>query len=185
MVKMVMKQCPQCEQQVPVACKSCPCGHMYFQARRPVNGQKSAEPSIGIRCYKLNDNTEQWVTSKMLSLGALGAVKKRRGEQLRQLRNANKDTNYGNLNRPKRTVPRSRSTNSTSTCNSTEDVDGIVEETLKKKRGRQKLNTTSEREAAREKDKDMYANIPPEQAATYSIILSEINRKMCLPNFTV
>ncbi|GAB6032624.1 hypothetical protein CHUAL_011504 [Chamberlinius hualienensis] len=125
MVKMVMKQCPQCEQQVPVACKSCPCGHMYFQARRPVNGQKSAEPSIG----------------------ALGAVKKRRGEQLRQLRNANKDTNYGNLNRPKRTVPRSRSTNSTSTCNSTEDVDGIVEETLKKKRGRQKLNTTSEREA--------------------------------------
>ncbi|XP_035678832.1 uncharacterized protein LOC118417384 [Branchiostoma floridae] len=33
---MVMKQCPACAQQIPVACKSCPCGHL-FMSKRPLN----------------------------------------------------------------------------------------------------------------------------------------------------
>ncbi|CAH1153838.1 unnamed protein product [Phaedon cochleariae] len=31
---MIAKICPSCKQQVPVACKSCPCGHFFFNARR-------------------------------------------------------------------------------------------------------------------------------------------------------
>ncbi|KAB0801169.1 hypothetical protein PPYR_05523 [Photinus pyralis] len=32
--KMIAKGCPKCDQQVPVACKACPCGHSFFNARR-------------------------------------------------------------------------------------------------------------------------------------------------------
>ncbi|KAL3289986.1 hypothetical protein HHI36_023366 [Cryptolaemus montrouzieri] len=31
---MIAKGCPKCDQQVPVACKACPCGHSFFNARR-------------------------------------------------------------------------------------------------------------------------------------------------------
>nr|CAH7743361.1 unnamed protein product [Callosobruchus chinensis] len=31
---MIAKICPSCKQQVPVACKSCPCGHFFYNARR-------------------------------------------------------------------------------------------------------------------------------------------------------
>ncbi|XP_063979231.1 UPF0547 protein C16orf87 homolog [Diachasmimorpha longicaudata] len=37
--KTISKGCPKCEQQVPVACKACPCGHSFFNARR--NSMKS------------------------------------------------------------------------------------------------------------------------------------------------
>lgn len=32
--KTISKGCPKCELQVPVACKACPCGHSFFNARR-------------------------------------------------------------------------------------------------------------------------------------------------------
>ncbi|KAG8227965.1 hypothetical protein J437_LFUL007516 [Ladona fulva] len=32
--KMITKSCPKCEQQLPVACKACRCGHNFFNARR-------------------------------------------------------------------------------------------------------------------------------------------------------
>ncbi|KAL1492385.1 hypothetical protein ABEB36_010638 [Hypothenemus hampei] len=32
--KMIAKICPSCKGQVPVACKSCPCGHFFYNARR-------------------------------------------------------------------------------------------------------------------------------------------------------
>ncbi|XP_060515776.1 UPF0547 protein C16orf87 homolog [Cylas formicarius] len=32
--KMIAKICPACKAQVPVACKSCPCGHFFYNARR-------------------------------------------------------------------------------------------------------------------------------------------------------
>ncbi|EFA11507.1 UPF0547 protein C16orf87 homolog [Tribolium castaneum] len=31
---MIAKNCPKCDQQVPVACKACPCGHSFFNSRR-------------------------------------------------------------------------------------------------------------------------------------------------------
>ncbi|XP_044764876.1 UPF0547 protein C16orf87 homolog [Coccinella septempunctata] len=31
---MIAKGCPKCDQQVPVACKACPCGYSFFNARR-------------------------------------------------------------------------------------------------------------------------------------------------------
>ncbi|XP_066099547.1 uncharacterized protein [Saccopteryx bilineata] len=33
-VKMATKSCPDCDQQVPVACKSCPCGYVFINRKR-------------------------------------------------------------------------------------------------------------------------------------------------------
>ncbi|KAF6288497.1 hypothetical protein mRhiFer1_009202 [Rhinolophus ferrumequinum] len=32
-VKMATKSCPECDQQVPVACKSCPCGYVFINRK--------------------------------------------------------------------------------------------------------------------------------------------------------
>lgn len=41
--KMIAKGCPKCDQQVPVACKACPCGHSFFNARRNTRAASPAE----------------------------------------------------------------------------------------------------------------------------------------------
>lgn len=32
-VKKAIKSCPECDQQVPVACKSCPCGYVFINRK--------------------------------------------------------------------------------------------------------------------------------------------------------
>ncbi|XP_042560367.1 UPF0547 protein C16orf87 homolog isoform X1 [Clupea harengus] len=32
-VKMATKSCPDCDQQIPVACKSCPCGYVFISRK--------------------------------------------------------------------------------------------------------------------------------------------------------
>ncbi|KAG9474860.1 hypothetical protein GDO78_003362 [Eleutherodactylus coqui] len=39
-VKMATKSCPQCDQQVPVACKSCPCGYIFI-SRKLLHGRQT------------------------------------------------------------------------------------------------------------------------------------------------
>ncbi|XP_017776260.1 PREDICTED: UPF0547 protein C16orf87 homolog [Nicrophorus vespilloides] len=38
---MIAKGCPKCDQQVPVACKACPCGYSFFNARKTAQLQLS------------------------------------------------------------------------------------------------------------------------------------------------
>ncbi|XP_029354008.1 UPF0547 protein C16orf87 homolog isoform X2 [Echeneis naucrates] len=45
-VKMATKSCPECDQQIPVACKSCPCGFVFI-SRKLLNA-KSNERSPAI-----------------------------------------------------------------------------------------------------------------------------------------
>ncbi|XP_070764377.1 UPF0547 protein C16orf87 homolog isoform X2 [Enoplosus armatus] len=37
-VKMATKSCPECDQQIPVACKTCPCGFVFI-SRKLLNGK--------------------------------------------------------------------------------------------------------------------------------------------------
>uniref|UniRef100_A0A3B1K749 Chromosome 16 open reading frame 87 n=1 Tax=Astyanax mexicanus TaxID=7994 RepID=A0A3B1K749_ASTMX len=39
-VKMATKSCPECDQQIPVACKSCPCGYVFI-SRKLLNAKLS------------------------------------------------------------------------------------------------------------------------------------------------
>ncbi|XP_018330076.1 UPF0547 protein C16orf87 homolog [Agrilus planipennis] len=41
--KMIAKCCPKCEQQVPVACKTCRCGYLFFNARRNSRTSSTSE----------------------------------------------------------------------------------------------------------------------------------------------
>ncbi|XP_055504354.1 UPF0547 protein C16orf87 homolog isoform X2 [Leucoraja erinacea] len=46
--KMATKACPDCDQQIPVACKSCPCGFVFI-SRRLLNAkqtEKSPPPNL-------------------------------------------------------------------------------------------------------------------------------------------
>ncbi|KAF2880152.1 hypothetical protein ILUMI_26015 [Ignelater luminosus] len=43
--KMITKGCPKCEQQVPVACKACRCGHTFFSARRTTRALSPVDES--------------------------------------------------------------------------------------------------------------------------------------------
>ncbi|XP_028333328.2 UPF0547 protein C16orf87 isoform X3 [Physeter macrocephalus] len=43
-VKMATKSCPECDQQVPVACKSCPCGYVFIN-RKPLKIKHSEKSS--------------------------------------------------------------------------------------------------------------------------------------------
>ena len=56
--KTISKVCPKCEQQVPVACKACPCGHSFFNARR--NSIKSPpSPDNGVMKTRQTNRPKQ------------------------------------------------------------------------------------------------------------------------------
>ncbi|XP_012147222.1 uncharacterized protein LOC100882086 isoform X1 [Megachile rotundata] len=56
--KTISKGCPKCELQVPVACKACPCGHSFFNARR--NSIKSPpSPDNGVMKTRQTNRPKQ------------------------------------------------------------------------------------------------------------------------------
>ncbi|XP_024136666.1 UPF0547 protein C16orf87 homolog [Oryzias melastigma] len=53
-VKMATKSCPECDQQIPVACKSCPCGYVFI-SRKLLNARLSdcsSPPIAGMLDFK-------------------------------------------------------------------------------------------------------------------------------------
>uniref|UniRef100_A0A3Q0T3Z9 Chromosome 16 open reading frame 87 n=1 Tax=Amphilophus citrinellus TaxID=61819 RepID=A0A3Q0T3Z9_AMPCI len=46
-VKMATKSCPECDQQIPVACKSCPCGYVFI-SRKLLNAKLNERSSPAI-----------------------------------------------------------------------------------------------------------------------------------------
>ncbi|XP_070764370.1 UPF0547 protein C16orf87 homolog isoform X1 [Enoplosus armatus] len=63
-VKMATKSCPECDQQIPVACKTCPCGFVFI-SRKLLNG-------------KLNERSTPAIADKL--------DKRRRTERIRRER---------------------------------------------------------------------------------------------------
>ncbi|XP_071782253.1 UPF0547 protein C16orf87 homolog [Centroberyx gerrardi] len=61
-VKMATKSCPECDQQIPVACKSCTCGYVFI-SRKLLNA-------------KLNERTSPAIADKL--------DKRRRTERIRR-----------------------------------------------------------------------------------------------------
>ncbi|XP_023218762.1 UPF0547 protein C16orf87 homolog [Centruroides vittatus] len=173
--KMVTKPCPKCKQQVPVACKACPCGHVFFVARRAVSIHK-----IGAR--RGSDE------------GGEGdrEIKRRRTERIRRER-----PNYFNAlqieNQLKSFQRKSRQRTGNSTSSSANDLEGEGSNSeeggtvASKKRGRPKGSKGLDKGDIKsvEKEEDMFANISAEKALQYSVILAEINRKFCAQQFKV
>ncbi|VFV45721.1 histone-lysine n-methyltransferase setmar [Lynx pardinus] len=50
-VKMATKSCPGCDQQVPVACKSCPCGYIFINRKLlKVKHSEKSSPFTEVDC---------------------------------------------------------------------------------------------------------------------------------------
>ncbi|XP_042824085.1 uncharacterized protein LOC122234015 isoform X1 [Panthera tigris] len=50
-VKMATKSCPECDQQVPVACKSCPCGYIFINRKLlKVKHSEKSSPFTEVDC---------------------------------------------------------------------------------------------------------------------------------------
>ncbi|XP_076321726.1 uncharacterized protein LOC143231075 isoform X2 [Tachypleus tridentatus] len=151
---------------VPVACKACPCGHLF---RRTVGAHK-------VPGSKSEENGE-------------GEVKCRRTERIRRERpdyfNALHFENH--LKKIRKRV-KQRSTNSTSSSTNEQEGDYSNSEESnpagQKKRGRPKGSVNKKEKdepkpVVVEKEEDVMGNISPEKVLQYSIILAEINRKLC------
>ncbi|XP_064130194.1 histone-lysine N-methyltransferase SETMAR-like [Loxodonta africana] len=55
-VKMATKSCPECDQQVPVACKSCPCGYVFITRKRlKVKHSEKSSPFTEVNTVSLKD----------------------------------------------------------------------------------------------------------------------------------
>lgn len=150
-----MKQCPKCEQQVPVACKACPCGHVYFLARRP----------ISVRKLGGKDLPEE-------------PEKRTRPERTKTVRN------YDTMEKLPRSPRQHRISTSTNTTEGEADTTNGEDAVPRKRRRRRKIVQPVEKEDS-DKEEDVFANVSSEKAQQYSVILAEINRKICATQFKV
>jgi len=168
--KMVSKKCHKCEQQVPVACKACPCGHVFFVTRRPISIHKTGGA---------NGSTEE-----------VGEVKRRRTERIKRERpdfyNAMEiESQLRKLHRRSRNHKSSTST-STSTADFDDGIDDDQQAVCRKRgRGRPKIGTKKPLLSEASEQEEVMANITPAKAAQYSLILSEINNKISMTQFRV
>ncbi|XP_046405265.1 UPF0547 protein C16orf87 homolog [Ischnura elegans] len=72
--KMITKSCPKCEQQLPVACKACRCGHSFFNARRGGSSAvRSTAPTEDVAGASAEGDDD-------------GVVKRRRTERVRRVK---------------------------------------------------------------------------------------------------
>ncbi|GLH12471.1 hypothetical protein R5R35_001581 [Gryllus longicercus] len=144
--KMITKSCPKCGLQMPVACKTCPCGHAFITGRR--SGSSS-------------DKDE-------------GIPKRRRTERVKR----EKPNYYDSLEYDKQMKKLQKKRNRSSTEEHTEQADDDRHR-LKKKR---KRSVKSDREP---EEDNIMSNLSPEKGYKCSLILSEINRKMCVTSWRV
>ncbi|XP_066206017.1 UPF0547 protein C16orf87 homolog isoform X1 [Saccopteryx leptura] len=154
-VKMATKSCPDCDQQVPVACKSCPCGYIFI-SRKLLNAkhpEKSPPSTVILNIWEFS--------FLLLSSESKHEAKRRRTERARR----EKISSAGNKDVENR--KRSRS-------NSHSDH-------IRRGRGRPKSASAKKHEEEREKQEkeiDIYANLSDEKAFVFSVALAEINRKI-------
>lgn len=173
---MVRKQCPKCDKQVPVACKACPCGHVYFLTRGERHLSQSAtamedqDEESGVASTVKRRRTERIQRARALANDRLAAAaESARNRQVRRrshrvsagVRAGVDDTPVPQRRRPRRRRGRPRSRNPTVQLH--ED---------------QNYGRGGDEEFVDEEEADVFVNVTPEASMRYSIILDEINRKI-------
>ncbi|XP_048886837.1 UPF0547 protein C16orf87 homolog [Brienomyrus brachyistius] len=77
-VKMATKSCPECDQQIPVACKSCPCGFVFI-SRKLLNAKLTERASPAIDKFDpKRRRTERIRREKMNSAAPIDMENRRR-----------------------------------------------------------------------------------------------------------
>ncbi|XP_049573634.1 UPF0547 protein C16orf87 homolog [Syngnathus scovelli] len=147
-VKMATKSCPECDQQIPVACKSCPCGYVFI-SRKLLNA-------------KLNECSS---TNAAAAADKL-ECKRRRTERIRRDRpDGGPAVAGGDAADGRRQQPRANG-----------QADPIRRGRGRPKTvGLKKHEDDKEKQ---EKEVDVYAGLSDERAFVFSVALAEINRKI-------
>lgn len=167
---MIAKGCPKCDQQVPVACKACPCGHSFFQARRtsrvlsPDAREREGRESTSSSSYSLGA-TPASATSAASASSADGDDLRRRTQRVRR----EKPDYYDALEYDKQ-VKKTRARNSE--C---DDEDYICSKRDGSSKPRKKKVKKEE-----DDDDDLVNSLSAEKQLQCSLILAELNRKMQL-----
>ncbi|KAJ8675832.1 hypothetical protein QAD02_011618 [Eretmocerus hayati] len=147
--KTISKGCPKCEQQVPVACKACPCGHSFFNARRnSIHRPPSPEST--------------------------GAMKTRRTNRVKR----EKPNYYDSLEFEKKTRKNAKLRRAAVEAGSDSDCRQLNKKKKRKGKGKGKGGGSS---GAGDDDDEMegVSSLSPEKQLTCSLILQELNNKMC------
>jgi len=184
-VNMIAKSCPKCDQQIPVACKNCPCGHIFFSARK---GEKQSKNSSGSNSSSSSNSNQVQdpIDEQSANQADEGETKRRRTERIRR----EKPDYYDPLQYEKQTKlikvrnPRGGVGNRFSPRKLNQD-DGDDNRKRKRKRKPKTLivksqNADSQEPLQPDEEEDLMQNISPEKTVVYSIILAEINRKLSL-----
>ncbi|KAM8946447.1 UPF0547 protein C16orf87 homolog isoform 1-T1 [Pelodytes ibericus] len=151
-VKMATKSCPQCDQQVPVACKSCPCGYIFI-SRKLLHAKQSERlpPTSGNRSDPKRRRTERIKRERIHA-----TVNKDLENRKRSRSNSQSEASRRGRGRPK-----------TTTTKKNEEA-----------QGKGKNNNNIWIPEKQEKEVDMYASLSDEKAFVFSVALAEINRKI-------
>ncbi|XP_034948802.1 UPF0547 protein C16orf87 homolog [Chelonus insularis] len=146
--KTISKGCPKCEQQVPVACKACPCGYSFFNARRnSIKSPPSPDSNSTIKTRRTNR-----IKRRINYYDALEYDKQtRKTAKIRRAAELSSDNDCSQLNKKKKRKVGKTKGNKTGGNGSTGDDDDETEG----------VNTLS-----------------PEKQLTCSLILQELNSKM-------
>ncbi|XP_068115623.1 UPF0547 protein C16orf87 homolog isoform X2 [Hyperolius riggenbachi] len=158
-VKMATKSCPHCDQQVPVACKSCPCGYIFI-SRKLLHARQTE------RVHPTSENRSD--------------PKRRRTERIRRERitiTVSRDLENRRRSRSNsQSERRGRGRPKTTSVKKQEEERGRRGQPLGYGISwRSSGKTAAEKQ---EKEVDMYANLSDEKAFVFSVALAEINRKI-------
>lgn len=171
---MVTKPCPKCQQHVPVACKACPCGHVFFVARRPISVHKTGRTEDGEIKRRRTERTKRERPDYFNSLQFDNDLKR-----VKNVQKTRKKTENSSVNEKEGEGSNSEGSEATNAARTSLNAKS-------RKRGRPKKNFTIEKnEKDKDDDVDMFANLSKEKEQQFSIILAEINRKLLQQQFKI
>lgn len=177
--RMVTKQCPECGQQVPVACKSCPCGHDFFAKRKAMAIADEAAHGRR-RTERVRRERQSYLTTLLLEERARAAKRKHRLRQQQQ---------HPQRGRPRMSSSQDDSSEEGKKSNRGRPRKKLIED-IKKKSGSGSLPIphlssvkveeikTEPPPMPDEDDGDMFEDMSPEQLEQFAFVLEEINRKL-------
>ncbi|XP_075045314.1 UPF0547 protein C16orf87 homolog isoform X3 [Mixophyes fleayi] len=177
-VKMATKSCPQCDQQVPVACKSCPCGYIFI-SRKLLHARQTERltPTSENRSDPKRRRTERIKRERIISTVSRDLENRRRSRS-----NSQSDPTRRGRGRPKAAATKRLEEEKAARIGRETGVDRPASrngEDSRVQRGdrgsRRQLWIGEEKQ---EKEVDMYANLSDEKAFVFSVALAEINRKI-------
>ncbi|ELT92201.1 hypothetical protein CAPTEDRAFT_192808 [Capitella teleta] len=149
-----LKNCPSCPLQVPTACKSCSCGHIFRKSNSPASSAANTAAS----------------TSEPSSASKIRRTERTRRERPQYFSHLEYD-NY----KPRRKTSEVVSPNKKK-LKSFSDVD-------RAKLLFNSKSKVSDKDDASSSSEDMFSNITSEKALQLAIILADVNRKFMGQNF--